>query len=76
MVARGRRSGTVCTWVFRVMVAGLTLNGETVVAQSVDVGEGVSWALAEHRAETVSDIRYAYRLSVPCLLYTSDAADE
>ena len=65
MVARGRRSGTVCTWVLRVMVAGLTLNGETVVAQSVDVGEGVSWALAEHRAETVSDIRYAYRLSVP-----------
>ena len=47
------------------MVVVLALNGETVVAQSVDVGEGVSWALAEHRAETMSDIRYAYHLSVP-----------
>ena len=32
--------------------------------------EGVSWALAELRAQTLSDIRYSYRLRVPRALQT------
>ena len=32
--------------------------------------EGVSWALAELRAQTLSDIRYSYRLRVPRALET------
>jgi aminopeptidase N len=30
-----------------------------------DIAEGVSWELAEQRAAALSDIRYAYRLTVP-----------
>ena len=34
-------------------------------ASDLELGEGVSWGLAEQRADTLSDIRYAYRLTVP-----------
>ena len=32
---------------------------------SPEIAEGVSWALAEQRAATLSNIRYAYRLTIP-----------
>ena len=31
----------------------------------IEIDEGVSWTLAEHRAATLSDVRYRYRLRVP-----------
>ena len=31
----------------------------------IEIDEGVSWTLAEHRAATLSDLRYRYRLRVP-----------
>ena len=31
----------------------------------IEIDEGVSWTLAEHRAATLSDVRYRYRLQVP-----------
>ena len=31
----------------------------------IDIDEGVSWTLAEHRAATLSDLRYRYHLRIP-----------
>jgi aminopeptidase N len=47
----------------------LACGGDRRTAPPVD--EGVSWALAELRAQTLSDLRYSYRLRVPRDLETS-----
>lgn len=64
---RGSLGRTIGAAVGLVMLVGC--GGETVTPSSSEVeptiAEGVSWALAERRAATLSDIEYAYRLTVP-----------
>lgn len=42
-----------------------TLAGCAMPADSPDTSPGVSWALAEHRHQTLSDVRYDVELSIP-----------
>ena len=50
-------------WGVGVLVAQLGCGGG--VMPVLEVEEGVSWALAERRAATLSDVRYRYALQVP-----------
>jgi len=45
------------------LVVHLACGGSPMPALSID--DGVSWSLAAHRAATLSDLRYDYRLHVP-----------
>ena len=40
------------------------LSGEQAMP-GIEIDEGVSWTLAEHRAATLSDLRYRYHLRIP-----------
>ncbi|WP_456425197.1 M1 family aminopeptidase [Rhodocaloribacter sp.] len=58
------------------MIAALVLltgcGGESAMP---DTGPGVSWTLAEHRARTLSDVRYDVRLTIPAAREDSIAGE-
>ena len=71
----GVREGSVSSarqcrswWGVGVLVAQLGCGGGAMSVLEVD--EGVSWALAERRAATLSDVHYRYALQVPRELAT------
>ena len=60
-----RPGGFCCTTCGAVALVAVVGCGGASVTSSHQIDEGVSWDLAQVRAATLSDIRYAYRLTVP-----------
>lgn len=60
----GRTVGAAVGLAMSVGCGGGTVTPSSSEAEPA-IAEGVSWALAERRAATLSDIEYAYRLTVP-----------
>ena len=66
--AGGETVRGLCRGLFAIALALGLCSGRASGEQAmpvVEIEEGVSWTLAEHRAATLSDLRYRYQLRIP-----------